>query len=130
MAGKGSEIGKSFEEIYFKAMSEKNLDALSKIIMIFAEDEDSGLQAFDKSEEVYDFIDDYMEQNQKNYSDIFEDIAKDINEMGFFNKKMTEEELKNKMENYMTIDMNEIVKNSAENAFSKVVQKEFMGYKG
>ena len=57
-------------------------------------------------------------------------IAESINEMGFFSKKMTAEELDNKMKNHMSIDMNEIVRSSAEKAITKVAEQEFRGYKG
>ena len=41
--------GKNFEEIYFKAVNESDLDALSKMIYIFAETDD-GLKAFNSSD--------------------------------------------------------------------------------
>ncbi len=122
--------GKNFEDIYFNALSENNIDALGNIILVFGEDNDSGLSAFKNVDEVYDFLDEYMEKNQKTYGDIFVEIAESINEMGFFNKKMTEEELQAKMKNHMSIDMNEIIKSSAEKAISNVAEKEFRGYKG
>lgn len=122
--------GKNFEELYFNAVSENNVEALAEIILIFAEDVNSGLPAFKNSDEVYDFIDDYMEQSNKTYHDIFEIIAESINDMGFFSKKMTAEELREKMKNHMSIDMNEIVRSSAEKAITKVAEQEFRGYKG
>ncbi len=122
--------GKNFEDIYFNALSENNIDALANIILVFGEDNDSGLSAFKNVDEVYDFLDEYMERNQKTYGDIFVEIAESINEMGFLNKRMTEEELQAKMKNHMSIDMNEIIKSSAEKAISNVAEKEFRGYKG
>ena len=122
--------GKNFEELYFKAFTENDIDALSKIIMIFAEDVDSGMATFTNSEEVYDFLDDYMEEKGKSYQDIFAEIAEDINRMGFFKTKMTVEELESKMKNYMALDMNEIVRNSAEKAITSVAQQEFKFSRG
>ena len=122
--------GKNFEEIYFNAITENNIDALSKIIKVFGEDVDSGLKAFKTEDEVYDFIDDYMEENKKSYQDIFKEVAESINEMGFFNNKMTKEELEKRMETHMAINMNEIIKSSAEKAIEDVAEKEFRGYKG
>lgn len=122
--------GKNFEDIYFNALSENNIDALANIILVFGEDNDSGLTAFKNVDEVYDFLDDYIEQNQKTYGDIFKEIAESINEMGFFNSKMTKEELEAKMRSHMSIDMNEIIKSSAEKAIAGVAEKEFRGYKG
>lgn len=122
--------GKNFEEIYFNAITENNIDALSKIIKVFGEDVDSGIKAFKTEDEVYDFIDDYMEENKKSYQDIFKEVAESINEMGFFNNKMTKEELEKRMETHMVINMNEIIKSSAEKAIADVAEKEFRGYKG
>ena len=116
--------GKNFEELYFKAFSESDIDALSKVIMIFAEDENTGLPAFESSENVYDFMDDYMSEKEKTYQDIFAEIAEDINKMGFFRTKMTEEVLKAKMENYMVLDINKIVEASAKEALKNVVGQE------
>ena len=51
--------GKNFEDLYFKAMDENDIDSLSKIIYSFAEDVENGAKSFKSSEEVYDFLDDY-----------------------------------------------------------------------
>ncbi len=121
--------GKNFEDVYFKAMNEFDLEALSKIIYILAENEDK-TNAFKNSTEVYDFIDDYMAENNKTYKDIFQEIAEDINEEGFFNSKMTEEELKGKMSNPLSsMNMNDVIKSSAEKAISKVAEEQFQGYR-
>lgn len=121
--------GKNFEEVYFKAINEMNLDALSKIISILAENEDK-TDSFKNSTEVYDFIDDYMKENKKTYTDIFKEIAEEINKEGFFNSKMTKEQLEMRITNPLSsIDMDDIVRNSAEKAIAKVAETEFMGYK-
>ncbi len=121
--------GKNFEDVYFKAMNEFDLEALSKIIYILAENEDKK-SSFNSNTDVYDFLDEYMEENKKAYKDIFEDIAKDINEEGFFNSKMTQKELKDKMSNPLSsMNMNEVIKNSAEKAIAKVAEEEFQGFR-
>ena len=121
--------GKNFEDVYFKAMNEFDLEALSKIIFILAENEDK-TNAFKNSTDVYDFLDDYMEEDKKTYKDIFEEIAEDINEEGFFNSKMTKKELKDKMSSPLSsMNMNEVIKNSAEKAIAKVAEQEFQGYR-
>ena len=121
--------GKNFEDVYFKAMSEFDLDALSKIIFILAENEDK-TSSFKNSTDVYDFIDDYMEENKKTYKDIFEEIAEDINKEGFFNSKMTKEQLKDKMSSPLSsMNMNEVIKSSAEKAIAKVAEQEFQGFR-
>ena len=56
--------GKNFEDIYFKAVNENDLDALSKIIYTLAEDNE-GKHSFNNSSEVYDFIDSYKKEKGK-----------------------------------------------------------------
>lgn len=121
--------GKDFEDLYFKAMNENDLDALSKIIFTFAEDE-AGIKSFKSSEEVYDFIDDYKQENKKTYQDIFNEIAGIINDEGFFKTKMNKKQLQEKISNPLSgINMSEVIKTSAEKAISKVAEKEvFKGY--
>ena len=110
-------------------MNEFDLEALSKIIFILAENEDK-TNAFKNSTDVYDFLDDYMAENKKTYKDIFEEIAEDINKEGFFNSKMTKEQLKDKMSSPLSsMNMNEVIKNSAEKAIAKVAEQEFQGYR-
>ncbi len=123
--------GKNFEDLYFKAMNENDLDALSKIIFVFAEDE-AGLKSFKSSEDVYDFIDDYKQENNKTYQDIFNEMAGIINEEGFFKSKMNKKQLQEKTSNPLSgINMNEVIKSSAEKAISKVAEEEvFKGYVG
>lgn len=121
--------GKNFEDVYFKTMNEFDIEALSKIIYILAENEDK-TSSFKNSTDVYDFLDDYMEENKKTYKDIFTEIAEEINKEGFFNSKMTKEQLKDKMSNPLSsMNMNEVIKNSAEKAIAKVAEQEFQGYR-
>ena len=121
--------GKNFEDVYFKAMNEFDLEALSKIIFTLAENEDK-TNSFKSNADVYDFIDEYMEENKKTYKDIFTEIAEDINKEGFFNSKMTKEQLKDKMSSPLSsMNMNEVIKNSAEKAIAKVAEQEFQGYR-
>lgn len=71
-----------------------------------------------------------MEEKNKTYNDIFKEIAEDINKMGFFNKKMTKEELMEKINSDITIDMNEIIKKSAEKAVANIAEEEFKFSRG
>ena len=121
--------GKNFEDIYFKAMNEFDIEALSNIIYILAENEDK-TNSFKSNVEVYDFLDNYMEDNNKTYKDVFIEIAENINEEGFFNSKMTKEELKEKISNPLSsMNMNEVIKISAERAIAKVAEQEFQNHK-
>lgn len=118
--------GKNFEDLYFKAMNENDLDALSKIIFTFAEDE-AGIKSFKTSDEVYDFIDDYKAETNKSYVDIFNEIAEVINDEGFFKEKISKKELKQRVSNPLSgINMEQIVKTSAEKAIGKLAEQEMM----
>ena len=123
--------GKNFEDLYFKAMNEGDIDALSKIIYVFAEDE-AGVKSFKNSEEVFEFIDDYKEENSKTYEEIFNKLAVAINEEGFFKTKMSEKEFSQKLSNPLSgINMNEVIRQSAEKAITKATEQEvFRGYMG
>jgi hypothetical protein len=119
--------GKNFEELYFNALNKKDIDALSQVIFVFAEDVDTGLKAFDTVDQVYDFIDDYMAEKAKTYEIIYKEIAEDINKEGFFNKKMTEEELMSRVDSPIGLNVDEIVQKSAEKAIANIIEPELMG---
>ena len=65
---------KNFEEAFTKAYAICDLDALTKMIYILAEDE-NGKNMFTSSEEVYDFLDDCRKENKMNFIDIYKKIA-------------------------------------------------------
>jgi len=118
--------GKSFEDLYFEALNEGDLEALSKIVYVFAENE-NGEKAFKTNDEIYDFIDDYRAENGKTYEDIFRELAEAINDEGFFKKKMNKEELDQKISNPLSsINIDEVIKQSAEKAISKVAEQQIM----
>jgi len=118
--------GKSFEDLYFEALNEGDLEALSKIVYVFAENE-NGEKAFKTNDEIYDFIDDYRAENGKTYEDIFRELAEAINDEGFFKKKMNKEELDQKISNPLSsINIDEVIKQSAEKAISKVAEQQII----
>ena len=121
---------KNFEELYFEAFNKNDIGALAKMVYTFAEDMDNGLQAFKNEDEASDFIDDYKKVKEKSYQDLFKEIAEDINEQGFFTKKMTAEELQSRISNLSSIDMNEIIEKSAGKAVETVATEIFKGYVG
>lgn len=121
---------KNFEELYFEAFNKNDIGALAKMVYMFAEDMDNGLQAFKNEDEASDFIDDYKKVKEKSYQDLFKEIAEDINEQGFFTKKMTAEELQSRISNLSSIDMNEIIEKSAGKAVETVATEIFKGYVG
>lgn len=115
---------KNFEDAYFKAVKENDLNALSKMIYTLAENED-GKHAFSSSDEVYDFLDDYKTENGKTYSDIYKELTEVINEQGFFMKKMNKKELTEMISNPLSaMNINELVQKSAEKAISKMAESQ------
>ena len=115
---------KNFEDAYFKAVKENDLNALSKMIYTLAENED-GKHAFSSSDEVYDFLDDYKTENVKTYSDIYKELTEVINEQGFFMKKMNKKELTEMISNPLSVmNINELVQKTAEKAISKMAESQ------
>ena len=121
---------KNFEEVFTKAYAICDLDALTKMIYILAEDE-NGKNMFTSSEEVYDFLDDCRKENKMNFIDIYKKIAEELNSEGFFKSKMSKKELEEMISNPLsTINMNELMQKSTEKAMSKIAEEQFQGYKG
>lgn len=120
---------KNFEDAYFKALQDNDLNALSKIIYTLAEDNE-GKHSFNSSEEVYEFLDDYRKENGKSYEDIFKELTEVINEEGFFIKKRTKKELAEMISNPLSgTNMNELIQKSAEKAISRIAEEQFQGFK-
>lgn len=118
---------KNFEEAFTKAYSFLDIEALSKIIFKLAENEE-GKSVFSSSDEVYDFIDECRAEDIT-VNDLYSKIAEALNDEGFFKKKMTKKELKEMTSNPLSsMNMNEIVQKSTENAMSKIAEQQFQGY--
>lgn len=120
---------KNLNEYFFSVLSEKDIKGLATIIFAFAEPvgESKGLASLN---DTYDLIDDLRIENNKSYEDLLKDIGEFINDMGFFNKKMTKEELKKMMNDPLVgFDMKKIINSSTEKAVTEVVANEFRGYK-
>lgn len=121
---------KNLNELIFNGLADGDPKVLAEIIRAFAEYED-GKTVFSSINNVYDFIDDWKEANNSTCEDMYKEVAKVVNEMGFFKKKMTEEELKKQIENpAIELDMKKIISESAQKAMDEIAQEEFKGYKG
>lgn len=115
---------KNFEEVFTKAYSILDGEALSKIIFKLAEDEE-GKSAFASSNEVYGFIDDCRTEGIT-INDLYEKIAEALNDEGFFKKKMNKKELKEMISNpLLTMNMNDLIRKSAETAIGEIAKQEF-----
>lgn len=101
----------NIQDLYFKALNEKNIKTLAKIIFELAEDED-GKKAFTNNDinQTYDFLDNYMEKNKKTYEDMFNELAEYINNEGFFMKRYNTQELEAMKSDLLAgMDMNAVV---------------------
>nr|DAF47316.1 MAG TPA: tail assembly chaperone protein [Siphoviridae sp. ctylc9] len=115
----------NFEEVFKKAYSILDMEALSKIIFKLAEN-DEGKNVFVSSDEVYDFIDECRIEGIS-VSDLYGKIAEALNEEGFFKKRMTKKELKEMMSNPLSeTDMNELVQKSAEKVINKITEEQIL----
>ena len=114
---------KNFEEVFKKAYSILDMEALSKIIFKLAENDEG---KFVSSDEVYDFIDECRIEGIS-VSDLYGKIAEALNEEGFFKKRMTKKELKEMMSNPLSeTDMNELVQKSAEKVINKTTEEQIL----
>ena len=116
---------KNFEEVFIKAYSILDIEALSKIIFKLAENE-NGESVFTSSAEVYDFMDDCREEGIT-ISELYAKIAETLNEEGFFKKKMSKKELKEMTSNpLLTMNTDKLLEKAVENAANRVAEKEIM----
>lgn len=116
---------KNFEEVFIKAYSILDIEALSKIIFKLAENE-NGESVFTSSAEVYDFMDDCREEGIT-ISELYAKIAEALNDEGFFKKKMSKKELKEMTSNpLLTMNTDKLLEKAVENAANRVVEKEIM----
>ncbi len=121
---------KDFEEVFTKAYAICDLEALTKMLYILAEDEE-GKNIFSSSEEVYNFLDDYRKEKKSTVIEIYKKIAEELNEEGFFKKKKSKKELEEMISNpLLNINMNELIQKSTEKAMSKMAEEQLQDFKG
>lgn len=121
---------KNLNELIFRGYNDVDIKLLAEILRAFAEDENEK-NAFSSLNVVYDFMDDWKQENKKSYKDLYSEVIEVVNEMGFFKEKMTEKELKAIMNNPIgTIDLNKMLETSTQKLVDKIAEEEFKGYKG
>lgn len=124
--------GKNLNEVFFKGATSNDINVLCLVIEKFSTID--GNKAFKNINEVYDFLDEYIIENKETVTEIYEKIAEEINNLGFFNKKMNKEELKMALVSNLDIDMDsivtDIVKKVSEEKMRPEIEKEFQGFKG
>ena len=120
---------KNLNDLIFTGFRNVDVEVLGEVIKAFAEYEDS-TKTFETLDEVFDFIDTWKEENKKDYSDLFKVVIEITNEMGFFKKKMTKEELKQEMDSPVNINIQEMIQSSAQKMLDEMAKEEFQGFKG
>lgn len=121
---------KNLNDLMFEGLNNVDVKMLAEIIKAFAEYEDK-TSVFSSLTVTYDFIDDWKNDNQKSYSDLYKLVIEVTNEMGFFKNKMTKEELDKMIENPVpTLNIKELAINSAQKIMDSIAEEEFKGYKG
>ncbi len=116
---------KNFEEVFIKAYSILDIEALSKIIFKLAENE-NGESIFTSSSEVYDFMDDCRTEGIT-ISELYAKIVEALNDEGFFKKKMSKKELKEITSNpLLTMNTDKLLEKAVENAANMVIEKEII----
>ena len=120
---------KNLNNLMFESLNDVNVKVLAEVIKAFAEYDDEK-PVFNKLDSVYDFIDKWKAENEKDYSDLFKEVIKVVNDMGFFKKKMTEKELQEMMDSPLTsINIEDIANNSVQKIMDEMAREEFKGFK-
>lgn len=117
----------NFDTMFFKAVNNGNVEALANIIMEFAD----GNKFNNDINKVYDFLDKWKKQNNKTYNDLFMQLAKGINDEGFFLMKMTEEQIQEAIKNPLSsVNLQDAIMNITSKIASEAIKtEEFKGYK-
>ena len=119
----------NLSELFFKCANKTDIKAMAEIVFAFGECD--GKSPFNNDmNRVYDFIDNYKNENSKSYEDIYNEFSEVLNSEGFFSKKMTKKELDEAMDNPMSsIDMEQAMKTVMDKVATEMATKEFNGYK-
>lgn len=121
---------KNLRDAFFRALNNVDFEFLAEILMSLADEETKKVLNGDVNK-VYELVEEWVNENGKDYEAVYQLIAEEINDKSFFGKKMTEEELKGQMNNPLAnFDINQVISNTAEKVMGEVVAEEFKGYKG
>nr|DAL65798.1 MAG TPA_asm: tail assembly chaperone protein [Caudoviricetes sp.] len=119
----------NLKDSFFKNMSKVNYEFLAKLILNLADD---GAKKFNNDyNKIYDFIEEWGEENDYDYENLYQIIADEINTKSFFGKKMSEEEMKSAINDPLSnFDIDQVLNKTAEKVMGEIVEEEFKGYKG
>lgn len=123
--------GKNFKDLFFTKMNDVDFEFLANTILSLYNKEESTVDFNGDINKVYDFMENYIEVKNIDYSKLYEELAEAINLKSFFGKKMSETELKQEMNNPLAgFDINKIVNDTAQSVMKETVAEEFKGYRG
>lgn len=119
----------NLKDSFFKNMSRVNYEFLAKLILNLADD---GAKKFNNDyNKIYDFIEEWGEENDYDYENLYQIIADEINTKSFFGKKMSGEEMKSAINDPLSnFDIDQVLNKTAEKVMGEIVEEEFKGYKG
>lgn len=83
---------------------------------------------FKSIDEVYDFLDDYKAEHECTVREIYAELIREFNDHYFFDRKMTEKELTEWMNNPLAGRMDDILAEAAGKAISGMAEEQFAAH--
>ena len=122
---------KNLRDAFFRALNNVDFEFLADILLNLADDGETKKELNGDPNKVYDLVESWVKENDKDYQAVYSLIAEEINDKSFFGKKMSPEELGTEMNNPLAgFDINEILNKTADKVIGEAVAEEFKGYKG
>ncbi len=123
--------GSNFKDLFFKKMNEVDFEFLATLIQSFYVKEESSYDFGGDINKVYDFMEEYVSIEENDFEKLYKELAEAINVKSFFGKKMSHEEIMAEVENPLSgIDIDQMVRDSAQSVMKEAVVEEFKGYRG
>ena len=122
---------KNLRDAFFRALNNVDFEFLADILLNLADDGETKKELNGDPNKVYDLVESWVKENDKDYQAVYSLIAEEINDKSFFGKKMSKEELEMEMNNPLAgFDINEVLNRTADKVIGEAVAEEFKGYKG
>ena len=122
---------KNLRDAFFRALNNVDFEFLADILLNLADDGETKKELNGDPNKVYDLVESWVKENDKNYQAVYSLIAEEINDKSFFGKKMSKEELEKETNNPLAgFDINEVLNRTADKVIGEAVAEEFKGYKG
>jgi hypothetical protein len=123
--------GNNFKDLFFQKMNDVDFEFLANLIQSCYVKEDSSYDFGGDINKVYDFMQEYASIEDNDFEKLYKEFAEEMNVKSFFGKKMSAKELTMELENPLNgIDINQMVRDSAQSVMKEAVVEEFKGYKG